>query len=107
MQAGDFIESELAEAMNQVREHNDGAISRLRNDAVDKLILRFAETPQSSTLTEYAPLPDQAVTRHTFWQDGSTRSRHKLFANPGQFWPKAAYDKRNKAHEPDSMHRVD
>ena len=99
------ISSELSEAMDQVREHNDAGMSRSGNNAVDKLVLRFADTTKLRVFTDQVPV-SRGTTRYTYWMDNSTRSRHRLFGDPGRFWPKTAYDKRNKSHEPDTENRV-
>ena len=95
------ISSELREAMDQVREYNDAGMSRSANNAVDRLVLRFADATKLRRFTDQVPV-NGGTAKYTYWQDNSTRSRHRLFGDPGRFWPKTAYDKRNKTHEPDT-----
>ena len=99
------IRQELEGAMNQVRQHNDACLSKSTSDAVEKLILRFADATGLDHFTKHVPI-NGGTTKYTYWQDNSTRSRYRLFGDPGSFWPKKTYDKRNRSHEPEMMFRL-
>ena len=100
------IRHELTEAMDQVRQHNDACLSKFNtSDAVERLVLRFADATGMEYFTRQVPI-NGGTARYTYWQDSSTRSQYRLFGDPGQFWTRKIYDKRNRAHEPDVMHRT-
>ena len=99
------IRHELEGAMNQVRQHNDACLSKSTSDAVERLILRFADATGLNHLTAQVPI-NGGTTKYTYWQDSSTRSRYRLFSDPGSFWPRKTYDKRNRSHEPDMLFKM-
>ena len=100
------IRHELERAMDQVRQHNNACISKFStSDAVEKLVLRFADATRLEYFTRQVPISG-GTARYTYWQDSSTRSHYRLFGDPGQFWTRKIYDKRNRAHEPDVMHKT-
>ncbi len=101
------IKSELMKAMAQVEEHNNAGMSRTMNDAVTKLILKFNDATEFRQATEpSSDSEDTLCTKYTYWQDNSTRSRYKLFIDPGRFWYTVTFDRRSKAHKPEREHAM-
>ena len=94
-----------------MREYNAACLSQSVKDDIERLVFEYADmTP----LLEHLMLPGYAkqckdwkastdkygITRPTYWQDGTLRSEHRLYADPGRFWKLGKYDRRSREHQP-------